>query len=75
MSKTQDTLRKLYLEMLMRQLKVETGISSRTNMYMVEVQLMKDLVSVFTGCDTEDEDQFHDYICNMIDELHHKFDC
>ncbi len=71
-----ERLRKIFLEMLNNQMRQETGISTRINLYMVEVQLLKDLFAVFTGMDPDDEScEYHDWVCSMLDELHHKFDC
>lgn len=69
-----EQFRKMFLDALNRQMKSETGISTRTNLYMVEVQMVKDLMSVFTGCDI-DEDHFHDLACDTLDKFHHHFDC
>lgn len=72
-----ERLRKIFLEMLNRQLKTDTGISTRMNLYMVEVMLTEDLLNVFTGLDSdaEDYDVFHDMVCDFIDSIHKKFDC
>lgn len=69
-----ERLRKMLLEMLNRQFKTDTGISTRINLYMVEVQLVKDLACVMTGSDDCD-DGLHDFICDFVDTLHAKFDC
>ena len=69
-----ERLRKMFLEMLNQQLKTDRGISTRINLYMVEVQLVKDLASVLTGCDDYCSDEFHDFICSFVDTLHAKFD-
>lgn len=71
-----EKLRKIFLEMLNRQFKIETGISTRISLYMVEVQLLKDLFSVLTGMDPDDEScEYHDWVCDVINTLHKKFDC
>lgn len=71
-----EKLRNIFLDMLNRQFKIETGISTRTNLYMVEVELLKNLFYIFSGQDPDDEDDlYHDWVCNVIDTLHHKFDC
>lgn len=72
-----DKLRKMFIDMLTYQLKVDTGVSTRMNLYIVEVELLKNVFYVFTGQDPDDEDDdgFHDWVCNVIDTLHHKFDC
>lgn len=69
-----ERLRKMLLEMLNQQLKTDRGISTRINLYMVEVQLCKDLACVMTGND-EYQDELHDFICDFVDTLHAKFDC
>lgn len=70
-----ERLRKMFLEMLNQQLKTDRGISTRINLYLVEVQLVKDLASVMTGCDDYYSDELHDFICSFVDTLHEKFDC
>jgi hypothetical protein len=70
-----EKLRSIFLDMLNRQIKNAKGVSTRTNLYMVEVELLKDLFAVFTGMDPDEEaDEYHDWVCNTLDELHHKFD-
>ena len=65
-------LRKMFLEMLNRQFNHDSGISTRTNLYMVEVQLLKDLLQVYTGAEQED---LHDLACDFVDLVHKKCDC
>ena len=76
MNETIKKFRSIFIENLNRQLKNETGISTTINLYMVEVQLLKDLFYVFTGMDEDDEksDRFHDYCCDIIDSIHKEFD-
>lgn len=72
-----ERLRKMFLEMLNLQLKRDTGISTRVNLYMVEVKLLEDLFEVFTGISSDEDnyDEFHDEICDFIDRMHGKYDC
>lgn len=72
-----ERLRKIFLEMLNQQLKTDRGISTRMNLYMVEVKLLEDLFEVFTGIDSDEDnyDEFHDMVCDFIDSMHKKFDC
>lgn len=74
-----ERLRKMFLEMLNQQLKTDTGISTRINLYMVEVKLLEDLLEVFTGFDSDNSnlsyDNFHDTVCNFLEEMHQTFDC
>lgn len=71
-----EKLRKIFAEMLSRQFKVETGISTRINLYIVEVELLKNVFYIFTGQDPDDEDDdYHDWVCDVINTLHKKFDC
>lgn len=76
MEETIKKLRAIFLANLNRQLKNDTGISTRINLYLVEVQLLKDLFYVFTGMDAgeDDPDAFHDYCCDVIDTIHKEFD-
>ena len=72
-----EKLRKMLLEMFQRQMKSDTGISTRMNLYMVEVQLLKDFVYAITGNAQlygEHDDEIHDACCNFIDRMH-KYDC
>lgn len=74
-----ERLRKIFLEMLNQQLKQDIGCSTRMNLYMVEVMLLEDLLSIFTGFDDEsgayDYNDFHDTVCDIVDTIHAKFDC
>lgn len=72
-----ERLRKMLLEMLNRQLKQDIGISTKMNLYMVEVMLTEDLLSVFTGIDSDadDYDMLHDEVCDFIDHIHKTYDC
>lgn len=72
-----EKIRKMLLEMFQRQMNSESGISSRLNLYMVEVQLLKDFVCVITGNAQiygEHEDKIHEACCDFIDKIH-KYDC
>lgn len=73
MNETVKRFRSIFIENLNRQLKNDTGISTRINLYMVEVQLLKDLFYVFTGSD-DYSDTFHDFCCGIIDKVHDEFD-
>lgn len=72
-----ERLRKIFLEMLNRQLKQDIGISTRMNLYMVEVMLTEDLLSVFTGIDSDADNynMLHDEVCDFIGHIHNKYDC
>lgn len=74
-----ERLRKMFLEMLNQQLKTDRGISTRINLFMVEVRMLEDLLEVFTGANSENSDrdynEFHDAICNFLEEMHRDFDC
>ena len=76
MEETIKKFRAIFLDNLNRQLKGNTGISTRINLYMIEVQLLKDLFYVFTGMDAgiDYPDAIHDYCCDVIDTIHKEFD-
>ena len=72
-----DKIRKTLLDMFQRQMKTDTGISTRGSLYMVEVQLLEDFVEVITGGAMTAGDNYnriHDACCDFIDEMH-KYDC
>lgn len=73
-----EKLRKMFLEMLSRQLNGEHGLSTRTNLFMIEVIMVEYLLEIFTGFNSEDSnlcyDEFHDAIVQFVDEMHHTFD-
>ena len=72
-----NKLRTMLLDMFQRQIKSDTGISTRGSLYMVEVQLLEDFVNVITGNALVIGDHYneiHDACCDFIDEMH-KYDC
>jgi hypothetical protein len=69
-------IRAMLLEMFQRQMKTDTGISTRGSLYMVEVQLLEDFVNVITGNALvlgDHYDEIHDACCDFIDSIH-KYD-
>ena len=76
MSKLIAILRKIFIHELNEQVTNNSGINTRTNLYMVEVQMLKAFVYLITGKNLEDEpDGLHDACCNFIDEMHNDYDC
>lgn len=73
MNETTKKIRTILLDMINRQLKTNYGIDNRINLYMVEVQLIKDVVIALTGSDTEDSNNLHDWACDLVDEIHKEF--
>jgi hypothetical protein len=71
-----EKLRAMLLSMFNRQMRSDVGISTRTNLYMVEVQLLEDYVNVITGNAQvygDHYDLIHDLCCDFIDDVH-KYD-
>ena len=76
MTKLIAILRKIYMHEFGEQLNNNQGISSRINLYMVEVQILKAFVYLITGRDPTDEpDGLHDACCSFIDSMHIEYDC
>lgn len=73
MNETIKKLRVIQIDMITRQLKTNPGIDNRINLYMVEVQFIKDVVISLTGSDAEDSDKLHDWACDLVDEIHKEF--
>lgn len=74
MDKTIKKLRTILLDMTTRQFKTNHGIDNRINMYMVEVQFIKDVVITLAGNDAEDSNKLHDWACDLVDEIHKEFE-
>ena len=53
MDETIKKLRAILLDMITRQFKTNHGIDNRINLYMVEVQFIKDVVITLAGNDAE----------------------
>lgn len=73
MNETVKYLRVILQENLEKQLKTDYGIDNRINLYMVEVQFIKDVIISLTGIDAEDSDKLHDWACDLVDEIHKEF--
>lgn len=74
MDETIKKLRTILLDMITRQFKTNHGIDNRINMYMVEVQFIKDVVITLAGNDAEDSNKLHDWACDLVDEIHKEFE-
>lgn len=74
LNETIKKLRTLLLDMITRQFKTNQGIDNRINLYMVEVQFIKDVVITLAGNDAEDSDKLHDWACDLVDEIHKEFE-
>lgn len=74
MNETIKKLRTILLDMITRQFKINYGIDDRTNLYMVEVQFIKDVVITLAGNDAEDSNKLHDWACDLVDEIHKEFE-
>lgn len=74
LNETIKKLRTILLGMITRQFKTNQGIDNRINLYMVEVQFIKDVVITLAGNDAEDSDKLHDWACGLVDEIHKEFE-
>lgn len=74
MDETIKKLRTILLDMITRQFKTNHGIDNRINLYMVEVQFIKDVVITLAGNDAEDSNRLHDWACDLVDEIHKEFE-
>ena len=74
MNETIEKLRTILLDMITRQFKTDHGIDNRINLYMVEVQFIKDVVITLAGNDAEDSNKLHDWACDLVDEIHKVFE-
>lgn len=73
MNETVKKLRTILLDMINRQFKTNYDIDNRINLYLVEVQFIKDVVIALTGNAAEDNDNLHDWACDLVDEIHKEF--
>ena len=73
LNETTKKLRTMLLDMITRQFKTNYGIDNRINLYMVEVQFIKDVVITLAGNDAEDSNKLHDWACDLVDEIHKEF--
>lgn len=78
MNETIEKLRTILLDMITRQFKTNHGIDNRINLYLVEVQFIKDVVITLAGNDAvndaEDSNKLHDWACDLVDEIHKEFE-
>ena len=74
LNETTKKLRTILLDMITRQFKTNHGIDNRINLYMVEVQFIKDVVITLAGNDAEDSSKLHDWACDLVDEIHKEFE-
>lgn len=73
MNETIKKLRTILLNMITRQFKTNHDIDNRVNLYMVEVQFIKDVVITLAGNDAEDSNKLHDWACDIVNEIHKEF--
>ena len=74
MNETTEKLRTILLDMITIQFETNPGIDNRTNLYITEVQFIKDVITSLTGIDVENNDRLHDWACDLVDEIHNKFE-
>ena len=74
MNETTEKLRTILLDMITIQFKTNPGIDNRTNLHITEVQFIKDVITSLTGIDAENNDRLHDWACDLVDEIHNKFE-
>lgn len=73
LNETTKKLRAILMDMITRQFKTNPGIDNRTNLYLVEVQFIKDVIICLVGDGAMDSDGLHDWACNIVNELHKEF--
>ena len=72
-NETTNKLREILLGMITRQLKTNSCTDNRVNLYMVEVQFIKDVIITIAGTDAKDNDNLHDWACDIVNEIHKEF--
>ena len=72
-NETTKKLRAALLDMLIRQLKTNSCTDNRVNLYMVEVQFIKDVIITIAGTDAKDNDNLHDWACDIVNKIHKEF--
>lgn len=66
-------LRVILVDTLPKQFYENPGIDNRTNLYIAEVQFIKNVVASLTGVDTENNDELHSWACDIVDKIHKEF--
>lgn len=74
LNETTKKLRTILLDMITRQFETNHGIDNRINLYLVEVQFIKDVVITLAGNAAEDSNKLHDWACDLVDEIHKEFE-
>ena len=72
-NETTKKLRTILLDMITRQLKTNSCTDNRVNLYMVEVQFIKDVVTTLAGTNAKDNGNLHDWACDIVNEIHKEF--
>lgn len=73
LNETTKKLRTILLDMITRQFKTNHGTDNRVNLYMVEVQFIKDVVITLAGTNAKDSNNLHDWACDIVNEIHKEF--
>lgn len=73
LNETTKKLRTILLDMITRQLKTNSGIDNRVNLYLVEVQFIEDVIICLAGDAAMNSDDIHDWACDIVDEIHKEF--
>ena len=73
LNETTKKLRTILLGMITRQLKTNSCTDNRVNLYMVEVQFIKDVIITIAGSDVKDNDNLHDWACDIVNKIHKEF--
>lgn len=73
LNETTKKLRAILSDMITKQLKTNSCIDNCVNLYMVEVQFIKDVVLTIAGTDAIDNDNLHDWACDIVNEIHEEF--
>lgn len=73
--KTTKKLRAILLDMITKQLKTNSCTDNRVNLYMVEVQFIKDVVLTIAGTGAKDNDNLHDWACDIVKKFIRNLSC
>ena len=72
-NETTKKLRTILIDMIIRQLKTNSCTDNRVNLYMVEVQFIKDVIITIAGTDAKDNDNLHNWACDIVNKIHKEF--
>ena len=74
MNETIKNLRTILKNMFIAQFDTNPGIDNSINLHITEVQFIKCAIASLTGTSTDNDDILHDWACDLVDEIHNKFE-